>query len=185
MIMTQPVSQTPPSDWRDKALELARRALANMEDAKPDDMEKAVQRAILWGMQWMADSHELANVGERVDPELMEVGHMRSGRTTRMLAAALDASHAGRAVYVIGLNHAHAQLMQDTVTRMGAGGLEDEARHIKFESPASMPHFDLTTGRARGHHPRVQVFVDHATLSQRFAWPTWAAHEVIRWNKGK
>ena len=82
-----------------------------------------------------------------------------TGRTTRMLGAAMEALAAGRAIYVI---------MDEDSTRR----YKKDQRYagLRFETWASMStSIDAEHLRMRtGAHPNCVLFVDHYAIEQRF-----------------
>lgn len=83
-----------------------------------------------------------------------------TGRTTRMLQEAIQASKEGRAVYVIAATHQHMQQLQKMC---GADDL-----FIKFETLGSLGDFDFINMRSIGAHPNCLFFVDHYTIELHF-----------------
>jgi len=105
----------------------------------------------------------------------------RSGRTTTMLTAALMAHDKGKAVYVIGIDHAHADWMRDEMRvimeRFGRNPMERGISSIKFECESSLADsFDWRTGILHGAAKNVEVFVDHFALESHFSWAFREAH---------
>lgn len=90
----------------------------------------------------------------------------RTGRTRRMLAAAVKAAKEGYAVYVMTLNESHAKEILRILNFRGdfRGG----TYNIKIETPESMKNYDFYTGRLLGAHPNCKVFVDHWVIEQKF-----------------
>lgn len=89
----------------------------------------------------------------------------RTGRTTRMLTRAMELAREGRAVYVMCANHAHARALAATARFLGVV----PADGIKFESPESLPTFDLETMQLGGAHPNCVVLVDHWAIEHKYA----------------
>ncbi len=98
----------------------------------------------------------------------------QTGRTTRMLAAAMDAARAGRAVYVVGADANHARALLDMCPP------EARSLGVKFESARRLPELDMRTGEMRGAHPNCLVFIDHYAVETRVAW---ALNEMTRFDK--
>ena len=90
---------------------------------------------------------------ERYQPKLE-----RTGRTTRMLADAVQARQEGRAVYVIGADSKHVNILRGmTLEQFGV----DESERIKFETAETMGNWDWELMRGSGMWPNCEVFVDH------------------------
>lgn len=95
----------------------------------------------------------------------MSEGFRRTGRTKRMLACAIELARNGRAVYVVCADQAQARVIAAYARALGV----DPAGGIKFETPASLPTFDLETMRMRSAHPNCVVLVDHWAIERRYA----------------
>lgn len=93
-----------------------------------------------------------------------EMKHARSGRTTRMLQEAIQLSLARRAVYVVGLNAAHARVLAQRLEELNP----PEGHGIQFGDAnmiRTLDWYTLTLDRA---HPNCVVLVDHAVIEQRY-----------------
>lgn len=103
----------------------------------------------------------------------MNLADLRNtGRTTRMLDAAVAAAIAGRAVYVFVLEtsiaYAHSKLNEAERLGVVSVGRFVDGAGIKIETMRG-DTLDLQTMRMRGAHPNVVFFVDHAVIEQRYA----------------
>lgn len=88
-----------------------------------------------------------------------------TGRTTRMLQEAIRLALAGRAVYVVGANSAHAKTLEAQLA-----ALSPPERHgIKFEDATRFPELDWNTMTIRRAHPKCVVLVDHYAIERGIA----------------
>ena len=90
------------------------------------------------------------------------MNHRQSGRTTRMLADAIELARAGRAVYVVGESLSHSRRLEIQ------GGSEARELGIKFETASSLRNFDLRTMHLIGAHPNCTVLVDHHAIEAAY-----------------
>lgn len=86
-----------------------------------------------------------------------------TGRTTRMLADALEQARNGKAVYVIAADSAHVASLQSMA------GEEAYRLGIKFETWATLSNLDCRTLSLRGAHPKVVVLADHHAIESEFS----------------
>lgn len=99
----------------------------------------------------------------------------QTGRTTRMLDAAMAAARDGRAVYVVAANADHARTL-----RAIAGACGGDNLGIKFEPIGNFRELDLRTGAARfAAHPNCAFFIDHYAVETGLAW---ALREMTRFD---
>lgn len=101
----------------------------------------------------------------------------QTGRTTRMLQAAIEAARAGRAVYVVAADHNHVRYMLDMLQDLIQVDDRRLLNSIKIETPVQLGNFDYMTLGLRGAHPNCKVFVDHFTLERLFPAIIQAFHE--------
>jgi hypothetical protein len=85
-----------------------------------------------------------------------------TGRTTRMMEAAIEAASMGRAVYVI----VDSKEQGYALTRQYPNTLN---LGIKFETFASLLNFDPVTMTLKGAHPHCVVFADHFAIEARYS----------------
>ncbi len=85
----------------------------------------------------------------------------QTGRTTRLLARAVQLSTDGRAVYIIAANHAEVVRLRSL--------LGDDDHGIKIETPESPGNVNWSTLTLRGAHPNCVVLVDHYAIESRFS----------------
>lgn len=97
----------------------------------------------------------------------------RTGRTTRMLLAAIEAARAGRAVYVVGTD---PEMLRGMARDLG----DDGNIGLKFERISGMSNLDFSTGELRGSHPNCVVFVDHYAAARMC--PAWASGQITRFD---
>lgn len=100
------------------------------------------------------------------------IDRRRTGRTTRMLEAALEAAKRG-GTYVLASQDQVEGLTRRLWALYGEAELPDEAyargvgpRGIKVEVPS--PSWCWRTMRSRGAHPATSWFVDHWLIESRF-----------------
>lgn len=93
-----------------------------------------------------------------------EYANKRTGRTTRMLEAAIAASKAGHAVYVVTHTENHTKVLR---SMLGAINNAFVSR-INFETPEMLGNFDIETCALRRAHPNCKVFVDHSLIEARY-----------------
>lgn len=96
-----------------------------------------------------------------------EMTGKHTGRTTRMLQAAIDAVEEGKAVYVVGATLLHAHQLREHALVTFPGQWQRIER-IKFESWDSVGNLDPATMRLRGAWPNVRVLADHAAIACEF-----------------
>lgn len=120
---------------------------------------------------------EALNMGNELSNEPPLQYLRASGRTTRMLEAAIQEAEAGRAVYVIAadsrqkvmLEHRLDQLLKMKIPRRkGEQPLHGERMGIQFDTPESAANFSWETLRLMGMHPNCVVLVDHYAIEERF-----------------
>lgn len=99
----------------------------------------------------------------------------QTGRTTRMLDAAMASARDGRAVYVVAANHDHARTLSAIIKARGGDNLG-----IKFEPIGNFRELDLRTGKAQfAAHPNCAFFIDHYAVETAVAW---ALQEMTRFD---
>ena len=108
-----------------------------------------------------------------------------TGRSTYMLIAALMAHDRGRAVYVIGNDVGHADMLQselrEIMARLGRDPAEKGISSIKFECESSLgDSFNWESGQMRDANPKCIVFIDHYALESKFSW---VLREMHRFDK--
>lgn len=109
-------------------------------------------------------------------PPLQYLRH--SGRTTRMLEAAINLASEGRAVYVMTASSQEKRRLEDFLDRI----LKESVRlresvgpaggrlGIQFETTESTGQgFDWEQMRLVGAHPNCAVLVDHYAIEKRYA----------------
>jgi hypothetical protein len=90
--------------------------------------------------------------------------HEQTGRTERMLKHAIELSQKGRAVYVMGINATHAQMLH----RMCVEQLDVENHGIQFETPETLSNFNWERMELEHAHPNSVVLVDHSVIEHKF-----------------
>lgn len=85
-----------------------------------------------------------------------------------MLREAVELARQGRAVYVIGLDHRHALLLEDLTIDMVGGIREVKELGIKFEAENYMDCFNWERLRVEGSHPNCTFLVDHHVIECKF-----------------
>ena len=107
-----------------------------------------------------------------------------TGRTYRMLIAALDEARKGKYVMVFAGSKSQAEALQKQAAKMA--GVEPYATKIRvgdgeitFESTQG-DQWDWESWRARGAFPAIPVYVDHAAIEDKYAralveWARWDA----------
>ena len=108
----------------------------------------------------------------------------RTGRTYRMLVAAIDEARKGKYVMVFAASQAQAEALQKqaaelTGTKSYATMIAVDGGEITFESVAG-GQWDWDLWRARGAFPTIPVYVDHHAIENRYAkalaeWTRWDA----------
>lgn len=102
-------------------------------------------------------------------PFNFEITSRRTGRTTRMLRAAIAAVEEGKAVqvYVVAahLNHARQLEVQALSTFPGHS---ESIKKIRFRTWATMEKLDVGSLTMRGAGSEVKVLADHAAISNEF-----------------
>jgi len=83
-----------------------------------------------------------------------------TGRTTRMIEAAIAAEAEGRAVYIATRSYSDRHLME---RRLRAAGAPESIKVV------SALEFDFGTMAVRGAHDNCRFFVDHAAIETCFA----------------
>lgn len=108
----------------------------------------------------------------------------RTGRTTRMLEAAIEKARGGEDVYVVGRNPEQAKYLQLQVA--GMTGTEPFATRVRvgdgeitFET-VTHESWNWHTLRHTGMFPTVPVFLDHYALEGQFGHIIEAFH---RWDE--
>lgn len=88
----------------------------------------------------------------------------QTGRTTRMVNAAIKAAQAGRAVYIVAATDHERKYIECIIERLG---FDRYRLGIKVEHPA--PHnLEWKIMKLRGAHPNCEVFVDHHAIEVQF-----------------
>lgn len=87
----------------------------------------------------------------------------RAGRTTRMLADAIEKAKSGRAVYVVCATEDHRRHLQNI------NGAEALAVGVKFETAETLGNLNWETMTLEGAHPNCLVIADHYAIEARFA----------------
>lgn len=87
----------------------------------------------------------------------------KTGRTSRMLNAAIAEAKAGRAVYVVASDIQHAQVLANYIE----AACPEMLSGIKIETPEALG-FSWDTLTVRGSHPNCLFLVDHYTITRRF-----------------
>jgi len=103
--------------------------------------------------------------GERVS---WRDANRQTGRTTRMLEAAVKAASEGRAVYVIMADDAEVQRAKRILIRI----LSPRMVAIDWKCPLGisvepMRNWEPLTEMPRGAHPNCRLFVDHYAIERR------------------
>ena len=107
-----------------------------------------------------------------------------SGRTTRMLAAAIEEARTGKYVMVFAANTQQAEALQKRAAEMAgtkpyATKIAVDGGEITFES-VEEGQWDWESWRARGAFPAIPIYVDHHAIETRYGralveWSRWDA----------
>ena len=87
-----------------------------------------------------------------------EMKARQTGKTSRMLADAIEQARNGRAVYIVTANERHARHLEDM------GGYVAKELGIKFETPETLSSFDWRSMSLKNAHPNCVAIVDHYAI---------------------
>lgn len=92
----------------------------------------------------------------------------RSGRSTRLVRAAIEAIQNGRAVYILCTNKEHMKSLVEQVNRAEMRYLTIQPKYETLES-IGIENIDWKTTQIIGAHPNCKLFIDHQVYEQLFS----------------
>lgn len=91
----------------------------------------------------------------------------RTGRSTRMLQAALEQARQGRAVYVVAATEAHVTQLMEQLHELCPGWRQLGIKVESYLDLGTQLHL-CPTPMLRGAHPNCRVLVDHYAIEHYF-----------------